>query len=69
MVSQSSFLDQVNLAFDQAAGLTDHDRSLLSQIRTCNSVYHFTFPLKRDDGSLETIEAWRAEHSHHKLPV
>ncbi|NIV03130.1 MAG: Glu/Leu/Phe/Val dehydrogenase, partial [Calditrichae bacterium] len=32
-------------------------------------VYHMTFPLKRDDGSIETVQAWRAEHSQHKLPV
>jgi glutamate dehydrogenase (NAD(P)+) len=27
------------------------------------------FPIKRDDGSIEVIRAWRAEHSHHKLPT
>ena len=64
-----SFLDQVHLSFDRAAALTDHDPRLLDQIKTCNSVYYFTFPLIRDDGSLETIDAWRAEHSHHKLPT
>ena len=28
-----------------------------------------TFPIKKDDGTIETIHAWRAEHSHHKLPT
>ncbi len=28
-----------------------------------------TFPLRRDDGAIEVIHAWRAEHSHHKLPT
>ena len=28
-----------------------------------------TFPLKRDDGEIEVIHAWRAEHSHHKQPT
>ena len=69
MSSEPSFLEQVHLSFDRAAALTDHDPRLLDQIRTCNSVYYFTFPLVRDDGSLETVEAWRAEHSHHKLPT
>ncbi len=68
MPSQS-FLEQVSRSFDRAAALTDHDPGLLTQIRNCNSVYYFSFPLKRDDGSLETIEAWRAEHSHHKMPT
>ena len=69
MPSSYSFFDQVNRSFDRAAELTGHDPRLLAQIRECNSVYHVTFPLKRDDGSIETIHAWRAEHSHHKLPT
>ncbi|MCH7665663.1 MAG: Glu/Leu/Phe/Val dehydrogenase [Acidobacteria bacterium] len=42
---------------------------MLSQIRECNAVYHFAFPVKRDDGAIEVIHGWRAEHSHHKLPT
>ena len=64
-----SFLQQVNRTFDRAAALTDHDPSLLAQIKECNSVYRLTFPVKRDDGTIEVVEAWRAEHSHHKLPT
>ena len=26
------------------------------------------FPIKRDDGSIEVIEAYRVQHSHHKTP-
>jgi len=69
MSTEFGFLEQVHRAFDHAAGLTDIDAGLLGQIRTCNSVYRLTFPLKRDDGSIEVIEAWRAEHSQHKLPT
>ena len=64
-----SFFDQVNRNFDRAAALTNHPRGLLDIIKTCNSVYHFTFPLERDNGEVEVIHAWRAEHSHHKLPT
>lgn len=64
-----SFFDQVNRNFDKAAALTQHSQGLLDIIKTCNSVYRFTFPLRRMDGSVEVIEAWRAEHSHHKLPT
>ena len=42
---------------------------LLDQIKHCNSVYQFTFPLRNDDGSIEIIRAYRVEHSHHRLPV
>jgi glutamate dehydrogenase (NAD(P)+) len=69
MGANESFYSGVNRIFDKAAALTDHDPALLAQIRVCNAVYHFTFPIKRDDGSVETIDAWRAEHSQHKLPT
>ncbi len=64
-----SFLNQVHRMFDKAAALTDHPKGLLAQIGICNSVYHMEFPLVRDDGSIEVVKAWRAEHSHHKLPT
>jgi len=64
-----SFFDQVNRNFDKAAALTSHSQGLLDIIKACNSIYHFTFPLEKDDGSIEVIHAWRAEHSHHKLPT
>lgn len=66
---KTSFFEQVNKNFDKAAQYTDHDPGLLAQIKRCNSVYYISFPLKRDDGSIEVIEAWRAEHSHHRLPT
>ena len=64
-----SFFEQVNRNFDRAAALTKHPAGLLDIIKTCNSVYHFTFPLEKDNGDVEVIHAWRAEHSHHKLPT
>ena len=69
MPETTPFFEQVNLNFDRAARLTPHHPGLLEQIKICNSVYHMTFPLERDDGTIETIHAWRAEHSHHKLPT
>ncbi len=68
-MSQINLFEQVNKNFDKAAAHLNYPKGLLQQIKICNSVYHMTFPVKRDDGSIETIEAWRAEHSHHKLPV
>ena len=64
-----SFEDNVNAYFDHAAKFCKHAAGLLEQIRSCNSVYSFTFPVRHPDGSIETIYAWRAEHSHHKLPT
>ncbi|MEM9592632.1 MAG: Glu/Leu/Phe/Val dehydrogenase [Acidobacteriota bacterium] len=69
MTAHISFFEQVNRSFDKAAALTDYDPTLLGQIRACSSVYRMSFPLRRDDGRIEVIEAWRAEHSRHKTPT
>jgi glutamate dehydrogenase (NAD(P)+) len=63
-----SFVDTVNVYFDRAAALTEYPRSLLDQIKACNSVYSFQFPIRRE-GGYEVISGWRAQHSHHRLPV
>ncbi|MCC5904689.1 MAG: Glu/Leu/Phe/Val dehydrogenase [Balneolaceae bacterium] len=68
-MSDYKFFDQVNRAFDKAAAYTRFDAGLLSQMKSCNDVLHITFPLERDDGSIEVIHGWRVEHSHHKLPT
>ena len=67
--SNQSFFSNVVKYFDQAASFTRYPQGLLDQIKYCNSVYHFKFPLRNPDGSVEVISAWRVEHSHHKLPV
>ena len=64
----ASFLEQVDLAFDRAARFTPHDPTLLSNIKACKNLFYTSFPIKRDDGRIEVMHAWRAEHSHHKLP-
>ena len=63
------FEDDVNVYFDRAAAFSRHPRGLLDQIRACNSVHAFQFPLRHADGHLEVIRAWRAEHSHHRVPT
>jgi glutamate dehydrogenase (NAD(P)+) len=64
-----NFEDNVNAYFDHAAKFCAHAPGLLDQIRTCNSVYSFAFPVRHADGTIEVVHAWRAEHSHHKLPT
>jgi glutamate dehydrogenase (NAD(P)+) len=60
---------QVNKYFDKAAAHLDLSPGLLAAIKACNSVYRMQFPLKRDDGSIEVINGWRAQHSTHRLPT
>ena len=68
MTESRSFFETVEAFFDRAAAFTRHPPGLLAQIRACNGVYRCAFPLKRDDGRLEIVEAYRVEHSHHRLP-
>ncbi len=63
-----SFFQSVERSFDKAAKFTKWDLGILEQIKACNSVYQMRFPVKRDDGHIEVIEAYRVQHSHHKAP-
>ena len=54
--------------FDRAVAFTTHPAGILEQIKACNSLYSFQFPVRTSRG-VEVVEGWRAQHSHHKLPV
>lgn len=69
MSTNGSMFDAVNTYFDRAAKGTSLPEGLLNIMKACNSVYRFTFPFRRSDGSLQNINAWRVEHSHHKMPT
>ena len=64
-----SFFGQVNQMFDTAAAFTDHPTGVLDQIRACDSICRMEFPVKRDDGTIQVVTGYRAEHSHHKQPT
>jgi glutamate dehydrogenase (NAD(P)+) len=65
---EPAFFADVCKNFDYAAKFTHHDPGLLDQIKSCNSVYRFRFPMRKGDG-FEVIDAWRVEHSHHQSPT
>ena len=67
--TQPDFYKNVIGFFDKAGKVTKHPKGLLDQIRETNSVYRISFPIRTGNKSYEVIEAFRAEHSHHKLPV
>src|SRR6476620_10734352 len=62
-----SFFPGVERNFDKAAQYTRFEKGILEQIKACNSVYQMKFPVRIGDG-VEVIEAYRVQHSHHKLP-
>ncbi|MEZ5047698.1 MAG: Glu/Leu/Phe/Val dehydrogenase [Chitinophagaceae bacterium] len=64
-----SFFQSVERNFDKAAPFTIiKDKGILDQIKACNSVLRLKFPVKIGN-NIEVIEAYRVQHSHHKLPV
>ncbi|WP_183572781.1 Glu/Leu/Phe/Val family dehydrogenase [Mucilaginibacter sp. X5P1] len=67
-VPDNHFFGDVCKFFDHAATFTKHDAGLLDQIKSCNSVYRFRFPIRKGNG-FEVIDAWRVEHSHHQSPT
>ena len=65
----ASIYDDFSRYFDEAAQFSDIDPGLLEQVKTCNNTYHMSFPVENEAGEIEVIEAYRAQHSHHRLPT
>jgi hypothetical protein len=53
------FLEQVKLFFDRAASKTDVPQEYLNLIKACNTVIRFNIPLRRDNGTVETVTCYR----------
>ncbi|MCC6571125.1 MAG: Glu/Leu/Phe/Val dehydrogenase [Chitinophagales bacterium] len=68
MSEQIKFFQNVQTYVDQAAGFTKLPKGLIEQIKVCNAVYQINFPVKIKD-QIKVIEAYRVQHSHHRLPT
>lgn len=68
-MARGKFFRSVSKYFDRAASFTKIDAGILQQVKTCNSVYRMRFPVREDNGSIKVVEAFRAEHSYHRLPT
>ncbi|MBL7804601.1 MAG: Glu/Leu/Phe/Val dehydrogenase [Saprospiraceae bacterium] len=68
MSGKISFFKSVENYVDKAASYTDIPKGLVEQIKACNLVLQIRFPV-RVNGDFEVIEAYRVQHSHHRLPT
>lgn len=65
---EPNFLEQVQLYFDTAAKQTSIRHDILNIMRNCSAIITFLIPLKRDNGTIEVLTAYRAHHSYHMSP-
>ena len=68
MSNHISFFKSVEDYVDKAASFTDIPRGLIEQIKACNLVLQIRFPVQIGN-DYEVIEAYRVQHSHHRLPT
>ncbi len=64
----SLFYNDVLANFDKAAAFTKFEPGILKQIKVCNSVYTFNFPVEID-GKVQVFSGIRVQHSQHKTPT
>jgi glutamate dehydrogenase (NAD(P)+) len=67
-MSDNKFFESVNRNFAKAAAFTGLPPGLLNQIKACNTVLRMRYPV-RIGNDFEVIEAYRAQHSHHRMPT
>ena len=71
---EPNFIQQTNQFFDHAANFLMKvkpgfvTKDLLDFIRPPKTVLKLNMPLRKDDGTIEVIPAYRAQHSYHRVP-
>lgn len=65
---QPSMLQVFNENFARAARYLKAPADLLESLRVCHHMYSIQFPV-RIKGKVQLFQAFRAEHSHHRLPT
>jgi glutamate dehydrogenase/leucine dehydrogenase len=58
------FLDNTKKFINNAAESLKIEKDLINQLQVPNRILHFSIPLKRDSGKIETYPAFRIQHSN-----
>ena len=68
-LAEPRFLENVEKFFNRAASKTGISQDYLDVIKVCDNVIRYAIPIRRDNGTMENVICYRAQHKHHKLPV
>jgi glutamate dehydrogenase/leucine dehydrogenase len=63
---EPSFLHMVKTYFDQAGRYTNISKDVLEVYKNCNRVIKINLPLVRENGKIEYVTSYRAQHKHHR---
>ena len=69
-MSDTSFsaFQMAQAQFDQVAGLLSLDQATKDLLRTPMREYHFTIPVRMDDGSTRVFRGFRVQHNDARGP-
>lgn len=59
----------VNQFVDEASAMISIPKDKIAFYKNCDSIVQINIPLKREDGSFETIKTYRIQHKTHFLPT
>ena len=62
------FMEQVQMFIGRAASQASIKPDLLEYIRSCDHALRFQIPLRRDNGTIETLTCYRVQHKHYYMP-
>jgi glutamate dehydrogenase (NAD(P)+) len=62
------FLECFKTFFDKAAKLTNLKEGVINNMKECKVVLRVEFPIKNENGDIDIITGYRAQHSHHRTP-
>lgn len=68
-IMEARFLEQVQLFYDRASKKTNVPSDMLKYIIACDNCLRFQIPIRRDNGLVETLTCYRAQHKHHFMPA